>query len=304
MEATRSLPLRLDRYLRDATGSPLEEVRSSALLSRVRIQAGDTSTWLCAPTRDELVFFGDTVVLDAEPLFRPKRLDYLALNKPARVTSSTRDADGQTDLSGWVRMMPKGVFPIGRLDRMTSGLLLFTNDGDLAHAILHPLHHVEKTYLLSLGGRIESVDARWAQLIDGVRVAGEPRSLRATRVNWLNATDKRTEVRVALREGKYHQIRKMCGSLGLRVRALHRVSIGGVEFGELSKGEFRMLSDEEVQRLWRAVGGRELVERLQLVALERRAALARRANAPLRRLEDWLSLHGRQSRCDCTTVGH
>lgn len=237
---------------------------------------------------DELVFEGDVVLLDQRVLSARRADDTLAFHKPLGTISTVRDPSGQEDLSSWLLSMPEGVFPVGRLDRMTSGLLICTNNGDIAHAILHPSHHVEKRYWLWLDEQLTADDPRLAQLVRGVHVKGCVEVLRAISATIEHRTSDHTELCLCLREGKHRQIRKMCQALGLRLVGLHRQSIGPVRIDGLAAGAWRVLSSEEVSGLWVSAGGRELVQERQVLALRQRAQLARAAQRPISRLEDWL----------------
>ena len=182
--------------------------------------------------------------------------------------------------------MPEGMFPVGRLDRQTSGLLLFTTDGDLAHAVLRPEHHTDKTYWLWLDEVVPDDDPRLRALLDGVPVLGQPAHAKAVEV--LHRTDQLTELLVTLDEGKNRQIRRMCRALDFHLHALHRKTIGSLALGDLPAGQWRLLRDDEVEALWRAAGGRERVVERRVRALRYHADKCRAAGAPHARLEAWL----------------
>jgi 23S rRNA pseudouridine2605 synthase len=286
------LPRRVDKYLRECAPWSLGEIRAACAAGRVTIDghARDPAAiagYSIAP--DELVFEGDVVRIDQKPACARVAHDYLAFHKPLGVTTTTRDPQGREDLSAWLRQMPEGVFPVGRLDRMTSGLLLCTNDGDLAYALLHPIHKVEKRYWLRLEGPLNDTDPRCLALVQGVSVEGQPKPFVATSVAVIRRTQRLTELELCIREGRNRQIRKMCHALGLRLVGLHRDAIGSIGINRLAVGGFRHLLSEEVASLWSNAGGRALLEQRQLQALRRRAQAAAEANRPLTRLEQWLT---------------
>jgi 23S rRNA pseudouridine2605 synthase len=286
-------PKRVDKYLRECSDWSLTELRRACAEGRVGIGGTDGVPGRRAAC-DDLVFDEEYVTLDNVALLKRKACDYLAFHKPLRVTSTTRDPDGQEDLSAWLSGMPKGVFPVGRLDRMTSGLLLCTNDGDFAHAILHPLHQVEKRYWLWLDQCLDDDDPRLSELVRGVLVHDDATMLRATSVSVSDRTLCHTELVLCLREGKHRQIRQMCRALNLRLVGLHRRAIGALELDGLAAGAYRQLQAQEVAGLWASAGGRAWVEQRQLAALRKRAQVARDNGQPLTRLEQWLET---QSRC-------
>ena len=160
-----------------------------------------------------------------------------------------RDAHAERDLRGF---LPKGprVFPVGRLDRDTEGLLLLTNDGDLAHRLAHPRHGVEKEYLAEVDGTPSSRQLgrlrRGVELEDGTARAVQARSAGANR---------RARRRpLVLAEGRKREVRRMLEAVGLPVRRLVRTRVGPVRLGRLRPGELRELAPEEVRALYRVAG--------------------------------------------------
>jgi len=189
-------------------------------------------------------------------------------------------------LTKFLEAMPRGVFPVGRLDRDTTGLLLFTDDGDLANAILHPDHETEKVYWLWLDQHLPDSDPRLKQWVDGVPVRDY--IARASSVCVQHRTECTTELLVSLREGKNRQIRRMCRALNLHLEHLHRKSIGPLHLGSLAVGQWRPLDASEVERLWQATGGRQRAVQRKVAALVTRARQRREREVPDLRLEAWL----------------
>jgi 23S rRNA pseudouridine2605 synthase len=278
------IPRRLDKYIRDATSLSLMDASRAHAEGRIALRMNGE---LRAATRlTDIVFEADVVELDGAVIVPRREQTTLLFNKPLSVTSTTRDPKGKRDLSSWMRAMPNGVFPVGRLDRATSGLLLFTTDGDLADAVLRPVHHTDKVYWLWLDCDLEEGDPRLVQLVHGVQVGEQRLSAKATSIH--SRSHGQTELLMTLDEGQNRQIRRMCRALDLRLRALHRRSIGPLSDAELGLGEFRALSGTEVEALWRSVGGRELVFRRKVAALVSHALEVRARGEPLPGLDAWL----------------
>lgn len=275
------VPRRLDKFLRDSTPLSVAEVRDALVAGRVTL---DGSTNVEA---DRLVFERDDVRLDGAPLAPQSEHFHAMFHKPGSVTSTSRDPERKADLARWLEEMPAGVFPIGRLDRATTGLLLFTSDGDLANAILQPGHHTEKVYWLWLDEAVSDDDPRWSQMCEGVDVGDERLSVASASIQ--NRTPDFTELLVRLCEGKNRQIRRLCRALDFRLVGLHRRSVGPIEIGELPMGAWRPLTTQEVESLWNATGGRERVRLRKIAALTRQAMAAKSAGRPEARLDEWLT---------------
>jgi 23S rRNA pseudouridine2605 synthase len=192
------------------------------------------------PSRDRVEVDGVRVPLDPE-------LRYYALNKPRGVVTTARDPQRRPDIRAF---LPSGerVFPVGRLDRDTEGLLLLTNDGELANRLMHPRYGVEKEYLAEVDG--QPGDRAVAKLVRGVRLedgVARARSARAVAVS-----GGRTALRVVMTEGRKREVRRMLSALDLSVRRLVRVRVGPVRLDRLPPGEVRELEPQEVRRLWEA----------------------------------------------------
>jgi pseudouridine synthase len=266
-----------------ALSLPLVDEYWAAGRVRVITPEGDAARSLAL---EALVFNDDQLLFDGAPLASEPTLSYALLNKPKHVTSTTSDPDGKADLSPYLRAMPKGCFPVGRLDRETSGLLLFTNDGDLANAVLRPDHETSKTYWLWLDDVLESNDPRLAQLVQGVAHNGQ--LLAAKRARIVARSEYATELELELTQGKNRQIRHMCRALDLHLEHLHRYRIGPLSDAGLALGSSRLLEPDEVEALWAAVGGRAGLRQRKVAALFRLARAARAGGTPLLRLEAWL----------------
>ena len=141
--------------------------------------------------------------------------------------------------------MPERVYPVGRLDRESEGLLLLTNDGEFANALTHPSRHVPKTYRVTV--RPDVTKEQLAAFENGVEIDGRPTLPAEVRV--LDKQEGRVVLEVVIYEGRNRQIRKMCEALGLEVARLKRTKIGSLKLGMLKQGEYRYLSEDEIHGL-------------------------------------------------------
>lgn len=217
------------------------------------------------PTRDR-------VTIDGRPV-RPGRLRYLAFHKPVGMVCSMADPEGRPSIGDVVREMREHVFPVGRLDWESSGLVLLTNDGDLAQRLTHPRYGVEKVYRVKVRG-LPDEDAL-ARLRRGVRLADGPTAPAEVVVE--RRLDRKMRLRVTVREGRNRLVRRMFEAIGTPVDRLSREAIGSLRLGSLRSGEVRELADGEVLALRRAT-------RLERAEAARRrpggsAPVARRARA-------------------------
>lgn len=196
-------------------------------------------------SRDHIKVFGKLI----KP---PARLVYLALNKPDSCVTTVTDPEGRKTVMEYVRGLKERVYPVGRLDYHSEGLLLFTNDGEFANRITSAKFHVQKTYLVKVTGNldVEKLDKFRAGLpISGKRTA--PAEIR------LHKPGSNPWYEVKLTEGRQNQIRLMFRHLGLLVERLRRVRIGFVELGKLKTGTWRPLTDQEIYKLRHQVGLKE-----------------------------------------------
>jgi 23S rRNA pseudouridine2605 synthase len=190
----------------------------------------------------------DHIKVDGKLLHAPKRQMYIALNKPNNTVTTVTDPEGRTTVMDLLRGVKERVYPVGRLDYHSEGLLLLTNDGELANSIMSAATHLPKTYLVKANGTLNSLQEQ--QFRDGVPLSGRrtmPAGLKLVR----QAENPWYEIK--LFEGRNNQIRMMFKHFGLLVEKLKRIRIGPLELGPLKPGQFRYLTDEEVQKLKRAV---------------------------------------------------
>ena len=184
----------------------------------------------------------DTVLVDGSPLRGAAQHVYLMLYKPRGYVTTLSDERGRRTAAELVADCGTRVYPVGRLDRDSEGLLLFTNDGQLTHALLHPSHQVDKTYIVSVTGAEDGSAARLAA-VD--KLDGE--SIVPAQVEELHRSGTAAEYRVVIHQGKKRQIRRMCAAAGLEVTRLCRVAEGGLRLGGLPPGKWRYLTEEELR---------------------------------------------------------
>lgn len=240
----RVVPMRVQRFLARAGVASRRGSEDLMTAGRVRVN-GEVVTELGSRV-DPLV---DTVELDGRVVTLATAPAYLVLNKPAGYVTTMSDPQGRPTVADLVPRDPAGLFPVGRLDRDTTGLLLFTTDGELAHRLLHPRFHVEKVYLASVEGK-PSRDAL-DSLAAGVKL--EDATTAPARVRLVDAGPP-VRVEIAIREGRKRQVRRMLAAVGHPVISLHRASFGPILLGDLAQGEYRALGFEEIAALKRATG--------------------------------------------------
>lgn len=187
-----------------------------------------------------------TITVDGVEIARPADRVYLMLNKPPGYTSTRRDPHARHTVMELVPHYPN-LFPVGRLDVETSGLMILTNDGDLANALTHPSYEVEKTYLAQVKGEVNAgtLDSleTGVELEDGVTAPARARLVSFSRKNSLSL------VELTIREGRKRQVRRMFAALGHKVVRLKRVRIGPLALGSLREGESRHLTGRETAQL-------------------------------------------------------
>ena len=182
----------------------------------------------------------DEITVSGTPLPAPGQLRYLMLNKPRGYVTTLSDEKGRPSVAELVRGVGTRVYPVGRLDLNSDGLLLLTNDGALAHAVMHPRTEVKKTYRTVVRGDVETALPllRAPMEIDGYRI--RPAEVIRTGENVLDIT---------IHEGRNRQVRKMCDAAGLRVERLTRISEGPLKLGDLKPGVWRELTVKELAAL-------------------------------------------------------
>lgn len=186
----------------------------------------------------------DRIEVDGRLLQDAPEAVYLMLNKPRGYVTTMSDELGRKTAAELVASCGVRVLPVGRLDKESEGLLLFTNDGALIQRLIHPSEEVDKVYRVTVQGELDGAVQRLAALRD---VEGEP--IRPAQVRELRRSDRDALLEVVIHEGKNRQIRRMCRQCGLQVLRLQRIAEHTVQLGELKSGKWRYLTEEEIQAL-------------------------------------------------------
>lgn len=235
--------VRLDKFLADAGAGTRSEVKKLIQKGQVQVN-GETAR------RPEQKVQPDTdqVSLLGEMLGAQEEFVYYLLHKPAGCVSATEDQREKTVME-YIPSKRKGLFPVGRLDKDTEGLLLITDDGALAHELLSPKKHVEKTYFAKVSGIVTEEDVR--KIEQGVDIGEEkltlPASLKILRTVDDQEEGPYSEIHLTICEGKFHQVKRMMEAVGKKVLYLKRISMGPLVLSEdLEKGQCRPLTKEEV----------------------------------------------------------
>ena len=186
----------------------------------------------------------DEILLDGAPLPVRAAAVYLVLNKPRGYVTTLSDEQGRPTVAELVRGCGVRVYPVGRLDLDSEGLLLMTNDGDLMQRVLHPSHEVSKTYHVTVQGRVEGAAERLARVRN---LEGEP--IQPAEVKLLRQTPGSALLEITIHQGKNRQIRRMCAQCALTVQRLRRVREHTLELGDLPPGQWRYLTAAETAAL-------------------------------------------------------
>ncbi|HVA97118.1 MAG TPA: pseudouridine synthase [Candidatus Acidoferrales bacterium] len=185
----------------------------------------------------------DDIRLNGNKIKQPEYVYYL-LNKPKDIVSTTADEYNRKNVTSFITTKER-IYPVGRLDKDTTGLILLTNDGELTNLLTHPRYHVDKTYQLTIEGSVDDVQLRALRngvlLDDGITAPAEV---------WIVKKERAiTQLEMTIHEGRNRQIRRMCDTVGLRLTELKRIKFGPIEIDKLAEGKFRQLTDKEIKSL-------------------------------------------------------
>lgn len=186
----------------------------------------------------------DTILLDGKAIPSKSQYVYLMLNKPRGYVTSMADEKGRKDVSLLVVDCPERVYPIGRLDMDSEGLLLFTNDGEFANYMMHPRHNVNKVYDVWVSDYSQEAATKVSQpiVLDGYKIQKPD-------VKLIWERNHKALLQITIHEGRNRQVRRMCAAAGMQVERLKRVQEGAVSLGELSLGKWRFLTNDEILAL-------------------------------------------------------
>ena len=234
--------MRLQAFLARSGAAPSRR-KAETLISAGRVQIDGRTALL-----GESVTPTARVLLDGKPVKLPKEHAYLALNKPKGYLTTLKDDRGRPTVA---ELMPQGVpglVPVGRLDAGTTGLLLLTNEGPLAHRIAHPSSEIEKEYRLTLASTPESdLERRLAALARGPKLDDGP--MFPPKITRLRRAEEKTTLNLTIHEGRNRIIRRACAAVGLHLISLERVRVGPVKLGALPEGQSRELTEKELKIL-------------------------------------------------------
>lgn len=191
------------------------------------------------PKKDEVLY------LDKEVSKKEVELVYIMLHKPEGYVTTAKEQFGRPGVMDLVRDVKERIFPVGRLDYDTSGLLLLTNDGDLTYKLTHPKHDVDKTYIAKLYGTPDDMDLQ--KFRRGVVIDGK--QTKPAKMQIIEKGERQSTVEIIIHEGRNRQVRKMCEAIKHPVAQLKRVATGDLTMGDLPKGKYRHLSPKEVKYL-------------------------------------------------------
>lgn len=186
----------------------------------------------------------DTICIDGKPLAREGRRLYIMLNKPKGFVTTLSDERGRRNVAQLVNDCGERVYPVGRLDMDSEGLLLLTNDGEFANRLMHPRHQVNKVYMVWVKGFSAQAVARLQNpiVLDGYRIS-------TPQVEAIYVQNDSAQLKITIHEGRNRQVRRMCARTGMTVKRLVRIQEGTVTLGDLPPGKWRFLTDEEINEL-------------------------------------------------------
>ena len=234
--------MRLDKYLAEMGVGTRQEVKKQIRQGKVTVngtvvKAADTKI---DETCDEVTIGGLNISYVS--------YEYYMLNKPGGVVSATEDRRDTTVIDLIKDKKRKDLFPVGRLDKDTEGLLLITNDGDLAHRLLAPKKHVDKVYYAKIDGMVTEEDVK--RFAEGIDIGAEEEEMtRPAKLDIMKSAEE-SEIRLTIHEGKFHQVKRMFLAVGKEVTYLKRERMGTLCMDEnLKPGEYRLLTEEEIENV-------------------------------------------------------
>ena len=191
------------------------------------------------------VWGNDSIKVDGKEIPESPGKLYLLLNKPFGYICSLQDPEGRPLVTDLLKKIPQRVYPVGRLDFDSLGLLLLTNDGEWAYRLTHPKYQIPRTYKVTMEGKI--ADPAMNRLRDGVLLHDGPSGF--SRVTLLSRNERQSLIRMTIAQGRNRQIRRMLEAVGHRVVHLVRISYGNIQLGNLKSGQYRFLKDEEIRAM-------------------------------------------------------
>lgn len=234
--------MRLDKYLAEMGVGTRQEVKKQIRQGKVTVNGTvvKTADTKIDETCDEVTIGGLNISYVS--------YEYYMLNKPGGVVSATEDRRDTTVIDLIKDKKRKDLFPVGRLDKDTEGLLLITNDGDLAHRLLAPKKHVDKVYYAKIDGMVTEEDVK--RFAEGIDIGAEEEEMtRPAKLDIMKSAEE-SEIRLTIHEGKFHQVKRMFLAVGKEVTYLKRERMGTLCLDEnLKPGEYRLLTEEEIENV-------------------------------------------------------
>lgn len=235
---------RLQKIIAETGYCSRRKAEELILAGRVKLNGRACKLGDKASTKDTISIDGENLVIS-----KKRRFYYIMLHKPRGYVTTMSDELDRKSVSELVKDIPERVYPIGRLDRNSEGLLLFTNDGKFANDIMHPSGHIAKIYRVTVRPKI--TDEQLVRMSEGIEIDGK-KTLPCV-INVLTNENGRVVLQMVIKEGRNRQIRKMCEAVGLEVARLKRTAIGPVKLGMLKPGAHRELTSEELRALRTAI---------------------------------------------------
>ncbi len=236
--------VRLQKYLAECGVASRRKCEELIEMGKVRVNGK------VASIGDKIDPKHDTVSVSGKKIIRQKTFTYIMLHKPRGFITTMNDEMDRKCVAQLIKDVPARVYPVGRLDRDSEGLLLFTNDGAFANAMTHPSKHVPKTYRVTV--RPSITQEQLTALTEGIII--DDAKTAPAEVHVVTKEENRVVLEIILYEGRNRQIRKMCEEIGLEVARLRRTAVGSVKLGMLKQGDWRNLTEDEVRKLQLAAG--------------------------------------------------
>lgn len=235
------MAVRLQKFIADAGIASRRKAEELILQGRITVN-GETAEIGCKIDENN-----DSVAFDGKPVKLNTKLIYIMLNKPDGCVTTSNDQFYRKTVLDCLDGIEERVFPVGRLDYETSGLLILTNDGDLTYKLTHPKHNIDKTYIAKVMGT--PTDDEIKRFKNGLYIADYNTKTAPADIQIIKSYEKFCDLKITIREGRNRQVRKMCQAIGHPVRNLKRVATGKLTLGNLKKGEYRFLTDDEINYL-------------------------------------------------------
>lgn len=231
--------MRLQKYLAEAQVASRRRAEEIILEGRVKVN-GEIVAQLGTKVESD----SDVIEVDNKIVKICEKMVYIVLNKPEGCVTTVKDQFDRKSVLDYLADINERIYPVGRLDYDTSGLLILTNDGDLTYKLTHPKHNVEKTYVAKVDREPDAEDMlRFEQ---GIEIDG--RKTAPAKIKIIKK-DRLTTLEIKIHEGRNRQVRKMCAAINCNVIKLERVAVGKLTMGKVEKGKYRTLSDDEVKYL-------------------------------------------------------